>query len=308
MVFFFLCCSESFLFASISDHFKKVEVDFPHIHKMKNIDFIYMINLDQRPEKFASCQKQLNPYGIYPFRFSAVNGWELTPEILEEVGLRFVPGMTPLMATTYPKEAKGKPSYEFMEEYGKTYFCHHMSRGSIGCSLSHFSVLQDAFDRGYRTIWVMEDDIEVVQDPRILSELIDRLDALVGEENWDVLFTDQNYRIQVGKYAPALGVAKRPDMDCSYAARFCEKYTIQQDISVDFKRISARFGNHSMILRRSGIEKLLAFAQKHKIFLSSDLDNYFTVNRYGVRYDIVSNMINAITDNAAPIYEQKEHP
>ncbi|MFI5334690.1 MAG: hypothetical protein ACHQT8_05960 [Chlamydiales bacterium] len=31
--------------------------------------------------------------------------------------------------------------------------------------LSHLSILQDAFDSGYETIWVMEDDIEVVRNP-----------------------------------------------------------------------------------------------------------------------------------------------
>lgn len=30
--------------------------------------------------------------------------------------------------------------------------------------LSHLSVLKDALDSGYETIWVMEDDIHIIQD------------------------------------------------------------------------------------------------------------------------------------------------
>ena len=83
------------------------------------------------------------------------------------------------------------PLDEMMSVPGRTYFAHHMSQGAIGCVLSHLSVLQDAIDSGYKTIWVMEDDVEVVQDPRTLSGLIAALDGS-GKEKWDILFTDQD--------------------------------------------------------------------------------------------------------------------
>jgi hypothetical protein len=43
-----------------------------------------------------------------------------------------------------------------------------------------------------KAIWVMGDDIEVIQNPHVLSELTDKLDALVGNRGWDVLFTDHD--------------------------------------------------------------------------------------------------------------------
>ena len=275
---------------------------------MRGIDFIYMINLDQRPEKFATATAELLPFGIVPYRFSAVNGWELTVEAINEVGLKFRPGMTPLMATTYPPEAKGKQSHEFMTHYGKAYFCHCMARGTIGCVLSHLSVLKDAWDSGYETIWVMEDDIEAVSDPTVIPDLIDQLDQLVGRGNWDVLFTDQNYRKGEGEYIIASGAAKRPGMDCSLAERTSEKYTINKEISPAFRQVSARFGTHSMIIRRSGIKKLLDFAFEHEVFLPYDMDNYLApgIVRYSFTSDIVSNMLNALSDNGIPAYETKE--
>src|ERR1700733_561196 len=236
----------------MDDHLKKAEGK-SDIHQVRNIDFIYMINLDERPEKFADASWQLHQYGIYPYRFSAVNGWKLSVEAINDVGLKYRPGMMPLKATFFPLEDQGMPRYEFMREFGKTYFCDKMARGSIGCALSHISILKDAWDSSYERIWVLEDDIEVLGDPRTIPDLIDKLDALVGKENWDVLFTDLNYRRPNGEYLIASGAAERPDMDCSLKERYSEKYTINQEISPDFRRISARFATHSMIIQRSGI-------------------------------------------------------
>ncbi len=285
--------------AALRDSFKKIEVDLPGKYRMGNIDFVYMINLDHRPQKFADASIQLLKYEICPYRVSAINGWELTSKQLDQLGLTYVPGMTPLMATCYPEEADGAPSYEFMQEYGKVYFCHHMAKGTIGCYLSHLSVLQHAYDAGYETIWVMEDDILVELDPWILVDLISHLDALVGRENWDVLFTDPDYRLAKGQYAIAKGLPKRPDFDNSYEERYSPRYTMQVDVSPHFRRIGARFGAYSMILRRSGIRKLLDFAERHKLFLAYDLDNICEMRRYACRYDVVTQVpvVDAITDN-----------
>ena len=57
------------LSAGISSYLKPI-TDKSGDHSMRNIDFIYTINLDKRPEKFALCTEQLNPYGIFPYRFS----------------------------------------------------------------------------------------------------------------------------------------------------------------------------------------------------------------------------------------------
>ena len=85
------------------------------------------------------------------------------------------------MGTCYLLDDSG-PQHEMVQQLGRTYFCHCMSRGAIGIVLSHLSVLQDAYDSGYETIWVIEDDIQVIQDPRLLSSLIDELDATVGKK------------------------------------------------------------------------------------------------------------------------------
>lgn len=294
------------LFSDLFDHLKKAEGK-SNINTMKNIDFIYMINLDERPEKFLQANAELNQYGIYPYRFSAVNGWQLSLETINDVGLKYRLGMTPLFATSYPLEAEGQPSHELMKEEGKTYFGHCLVPGTIGIVLSHLSILQDAYNSGYQTIWVLEDDVIALKDPRILSDLIEELDATVGKDNWDILFTDQNSRAPDGSYVPARGAAKRPDMNCGLKERYSEKYTINREISEDFREISARFGAYSMIIRRSGIEKLLRFFSEHKVYLPYDLDYYLPegMKRYALRYDVVTNLLGALSDNGSPGYQKK---
>lgn len=290
--------SNDFSYAELQDHLKKA-IGKSNEYKMRNIDFIYMINLDKRPEKYALSMQFLDKYGIKPYRFSAVNGWGLSLEEILDVGVKFKTGMTPLLATTFlVNHGKLISSHELTQEYGKTYFTHCMAPGAIGCALSHISILQDAYDSGYETIWVMEDDIEIIQDPHILSDLIDELDSIAGHDNWDVLFTDYDYRIGVNQYLPAYGAAKRPDIDNSPQERYSDKYTKTFTINKNFRTVAARFGTASMIIRRSGIIKLLQFAKERNIYLPYDLENYLIPNikRYGLNYDVVTNMLNSLSD------------
>lgn len=305
MIFLFLLFSCSLSYGDLQSHLKKAEGKGDD-HKMRNIDFIYMINLDRRPQKFALSKQFLGKYGINPYRFSAVNGWELSLETINDVGLKYQPGMTPLLATTYVEvDGKKIQSHEYIKDLGKTYFVHCMPLGAIGCALSHISVLQDAYDSGYETIWVMEDDIEILDDPHRLSDLIDELDAAVGVNHWDVLFTDSDYRTGVDTHLPAYGAAKRPDMDFSPQERFSDKYTNKIQINDHFRKAPARFGTASMIIRRSGIIKLLEFFKNNFIYLPIDLENNFAkgIQRYGLTFDLVTNLLNSLSDIGVPDYQ-----
>lgn len=264
---------------------------------MENIDFIYMINLDQRPEKFQSCIEQLHPFDIYPYRFSAVNGRELTKETLNAVGVKFESWMQcGIPGTCYLGE--GAPLYETIDVIGRTYFAQSMAKGPIAIVLSHLSILQDAYDAGYETIWIMEDDIEVVQDPRLISNMIVQLDATVGHEEWDILFTDRETKSQEGLEVPALGYGVRPNFTHSNLKRL----RLKAPVGPTFRKIGARYGAYSMVIRRSGIKKLLDYFKRYKIFLPYDMDFYLVpeINLYTVTQDIVSTQPKAISDNDAP--------
>jgi len=301
IVWFWILLS-SFAFAKLEDHFKKAPGKMS-IHSMRNIDFIYTINLDQRPEKFRKCTEQLHPYGIYPYRFSAVNGWELSLETINDVGVKFEKGMSGgFWGTSYLDETF-MPHHEIIQNIGQVYFCHCMGRGPIGIVLSHLSILQDALDSGYETIWVMEDDIEIVEDPRKLSDLIEQMDKKIGKNNWDILFTDRDTKNQNGEYVPCKGYARSLNFKPSNP----NKFSIEKNVGSTFRYIGARYGAYSMIVRRSGIKKILQYAKTYNIFLPYDMFFYLPegMTMYTVRNDVVSTEARAISDNGSPNYLNK---
>jgi len=283
--------------AALEDHFKKIE-NKSNLHTIQNIDFIYLINLDSRPEKLERTLSQLSPYGIYPYRFSAVNGWDLTIDDMQDIGLKFTKKMDKkFLGTTYITDDR-KPTFEIMTENGRGYFRNKMSWGMVGCLLSHLSILQDAYDSGYSTIWVLEDDILVHRDPRILSNLIEQLDHAIGENEWDILFTDRDFRNSKGNYERCVGWSKRPNFKPANPERFKEAYLIDET----FRKIGARFGTHSMIIRRSGVKKILDFIKAYGPFNPYDLDMYLpnNIKLYSVSRDIVGNEPSILSDTSNP--------
>lgn len=297
----FLVIFEFHLEAKLEDHFKK-PTNKSDRHQMKNIDFIYMINLDQRPEKFERSVQALAAWGIEPYRFSAVNGWELNLETVTDVGVKYEPWMTlgNMMATYYEAENWREPNHEYPYKKDRVYFCHCMSVGAIGICLSHLSVIQDAYDSGYETIWVMEDDIEIVRNPHLLSYLIKKLDKKIGKDGWDILFTDQDTKNNNGEYVPCLGYALRPNFSPADKKRFARRY----NVGSNFRRVGARYGAYSMIVRRSGMKKLLDFFKKHKLFLPYDMDFVMpnNINLFSLIYDVISTKPNSPSDNGGPNY------
>lgn len=298
-ILFLLCSATLPIFGGFEAHLKPAP-NKSNLHKMKNIDFIYLINLDQRPEKLEKSLDQLRPYGIFPYRFSAVNGWELPLDVINDIGVKFEPWMQGgIWGTSYTlKNGELFPEHEIMHMSDKTYFVHCMGRGTLGIALSHLSVLKDAYDSGYETIWVMEDDIQVLKNPKIISQLIDKLDALVGKSKWDFLFTDVDFINSAGEYVPCTGYAPRPN----FTPKSPDKFAKRKNISKDFTQIGARFGAHSMIIRRSGIKKILDFIHTYSIFLPYDMDFVLPpgIKLYCLTYDVVTQLPNAISDNGNP--------
>src|SRR5271155_811440 len=84
----------------MEQYFKMIEGK-SGFHSIRNIDFIYLINLDHRTEKLQTTLDQLTPYGIYPFRFSAVNGWKLSFEAINDLGVHYRPGMQKTICTVF---------------------------------------------------------------------------------------------------------------------------------------------------------------------------------------------------------------
>src|SRR3990167_660764 len=205
------------LMAGIEDHYQKLETRREYTGP-KNIDYIYLINLKQRPERWINSLKQLVPYNIIPQRFPGIYGWSLGPDVLNDISLKFTVGMWAGRESVmvFPPEKKGEPEWINLSYAwdGKSCFSGWTVKGTIGCSLSHLSVLHDAYEAGYQTIWVLEDDFRILDDPHKLSSIIEELDRVVGVEGWDVLYTDFDFLVvdvdrDILDQVPALW---RPDM------------------------------------------------------------------------------------------------
>ncbi len=288
--------------AGIETYFKKAE-NKSDMHKMAGIDFIYMINLDPRPEKYERTMNALRPYGINPYRFSAVNGWHLPFEAIDEVGIVFQPGMTPGPLCSVYRHVNGKEyqSFEIMKELGVAYYAHSLSRGGIGCTLSHLSILQDAYDSGYNTVWIIEDDIRVVSNPHELSFLMTVLDNF--EPDWDVFFTDNEIKGGTGP-VPCTVIRPRPLVELQPLEYYLQRKHVQGDII----KIGMRFGSASMIIRRSGMKKILDHYKANKIYFPYDIEYFLVpgINLYALNRDIVTNIAGGESDNGAPAYLDKD--
>jgi GR25 family glycosyltransferase involved in LPS biosynthesis len=292
-------------YGNVLDHLVKIE-NKTSGHCIKGIDFIYMINLDVRPEKYEKAQNELSPYGIKPFRFSAINGWELPSSVVQDIGIKYKKGMDCGFMATYFDENL-RQCHETVSKEGRTYFVHCIGLGAIGCYLSHLSILKDAYDSGYETIWVMEDDIKVLKNPRIISQHIESLDKLVKTKlirNWDILYTDVDFVNSKGLRVPAAGMARH----ISFKHPNFSNLFVNKKISKDFRAIGARFGTHSMVIRRSGIKKILDFANQYSVFLPIDMEIHLhpDINLYTVLDDVVGNESGAPSDNGSPHYKKRK--
>jgi GR25 family glycosyltransferase involved in LPS biosynthesis len=281
--------------SSIVRHFKGIE-NKVKIKQIKNIDFIYLINLDFRTEKLEKSLVQFAKYDIHPYRFSAVWGGDLTQETFDDIAMPILP------STRFDRPVLFGPSASFSSAgwidrscVGKHCVHHTMTSGALGCYLSHLSLLFDAYESSYQVIWILEDDISLSVDPHELADYVDKLDALVGKGGWDILYTD----IEDHFTAPSLrrvmeGSWGRPGIPLT------SSLVEYQALGPDIIKIGGRHHTHSMIIRRSGIEKILDFVTSQGMFRPYDFELAFVPNikLFNVSRDLVHSRNRTISDTA----------
>ena len=209
---------------------------------LAGIDCIYVINLDKRPERWERTKRIFNNQGCTPNRISAVNGWELT-------------------------------AWDLTQLYGP----HPVSpkAGIAGCLLSHVSIYKDAYERGFETIWICEDDIEFSSDIKKLSHLISELYQI--DKNWDLLYTDYS------TFGADYQVLRQGQSKYKCLNRRVFR-------SSDLVRMHGRFQTHSMIFSRNGIKKALDYFTHVYILSAIDIDIHYVpgFREYSTLKDIVT--------------------
>lgn len=115
---------------------------------------VFVINLEQSADRRADMAKRLNPLRVSYTFFKAVNGHALDIDTL--------------------------PDYDKMRR--RLYFGRDLSKGEIGCLLSHRAVYQHMVDNNIERAIVLEDDVHI--DPGFPQVVRDILQSPV---KWDVI-------------------------------------------------------------------------------------------------------------------------
>lgn len=205
-----------------------------HFSGIESIDCIYVINLIERKDKLKRMKMLLTNNNIDFIHVKGTNGWYI-------------------------------PKFEYRRLIGKKTYDKEMNPGKLGCALSHFSVWKHAIDQKYKIVWIMEDDIEFVENPKNLDEIIEQISTI--DSDWDILYTDPNSCDWSGNYTTC------PCPNCNHpkSKKKSSHYFLRREpAGKNFERIYSRYGTYSMIISEKGLRKLFDYHAKIEIWSSID--------------------------------------
>ncbi|XP_055314673.1 glycosyltransferase 25 family member [Sitodiplosis mosellana] len=144
-----------------------VEPEFERFSKypeadMMSFDRIFMINLLRRPERRVKMERSFKEIGLDVEHVVAADGQILTQEYLEEIGVKYLPG--------YADPFQNRP----------------MTKGEIGCFLSHYRVWEQQVARELNEVLVLEDDIRF--EPYFKQRALHLMDEARQIGGWDLIY------------------------------------------------------------------------------------------------------------------------
>ncbi|XP_077970320.1 procollagen galactosyltransferase 2-like [Styela clava] len=157
---------------------------------MLGFDKIYMINLKRRTDRRIRMKKCLRMQGIDYTVFEAIDSKNLNTTYLRKMGIDMLPGYVD------PFRERG------------------LTRGEIGCFLSHFTIWNEVWEKGYGTVMVLEDDVRFQPGfVRQITELMERIK--IAEMPWDLIYVGRKRLHQVTE-PPVENVEGLVEADYSY--------------------------------------------------------------------------------------------
>lgn len=226
---------------------------------LRFVDCIYVLNLAERESKWKNTYEQLQNHPIIFNRFAGINGWKIPKDRLDT----------------------------FWREQGYTSGKYPLVPGKIGCILSHLSIIQDGYDRGFNAIWILQDDIEVLGDLTNIDTYVQEISEL--DPDWGLLFTDLDMRrySDPTKPWPALALGPRGNSSKHSLDWFMQRNNLNQT----FQEIRLRYGFHSVVISRHGMKLILDYFKHTQLLEPFDIDIHFIpgLNKYGLRKPLVRN-------------------
>ncbi|XP_030290464.1 procollagen galactosyltransferase 2 isoform X2 [Sparus aurata] len=143
----------------------------PLLQDKIGFDEIFLINLKRRLERRTRMFKTMTALGLHPTLTDAVDGKALNSSQLQALGI------------------------EMMPHYKDPYSGRVLTRGEIGCFLSHHSLWVQVLERGLDRVLVLEDDVRF--EPRFkrrLQAIMEDIDK--AQLDWDLIYVGRK-RMQV---------------------------------------------------------------------------------------------------------------
>lgn len=236
---------------------------------MEGVDCLYVINLAKRPEKWQRVQDLCTAYGLLPSRVNGVDGAKLSKQT------------TSALFGKYPIR---------------------MQSGQIGCLLSHVSIFLDSLQRNFNCVWICEDDIDFLDDPLQMPNLLEQLTQI--DPDWDILYTDPEFVIP-SCYGPEWPAPGTPLRNLKYDFRpdqlhmSIRYYLSKQIINNSFTRIAQRYGTYSYFVSKKGISKLVNYFLHVYLWSAIDIDMHYVphIRQYVLNRPVVSHWIGSTTQD-----------
>ncbi len=232
---------------------------------IEGIDAIYLINLDRRGDRLAYMKQLFLEHGLHAQRLSACDGERLS---LETIKTLIGPYSNSSLLKRHP--------------------------GAVGCIISHISVLYDAFIRGFKVIWVLEDDVEILENPKQLNVLMKQLNA--QDPSWAIFYTDPDFRRNEHQCIfPLIKQAFRPGQVSWECDRKERRIPLIEGV---IDRVYYRWGTHSMIISAEGIHKMIDHFLHSHLYTPIDIDMHTIaeMRQYCSVVPIVTNGFRFTTD------------
>lgn len=218
-------------------------------------DQVYLINLKRRPDRLNNFMEHYNASDMSQIqfvKFEAIDGSQLN---IERV----------------PLSELARAELKEIENTGFRSKHYQLTKGAIGCYLSHVKIWEDIMQKGYNIALILEDDAKVP------SDILDKINRSIVDipVDWDIVL---------------LG----------YLCNKCVSYN-------NYKKVERFMLTHSYLITRTGIDKIL---QTKSLFpITQQIDSYMSelssvLNIYTVDSKIVR-QFNSRTDIQAPLKDKQ---